>query len=71
MKTRLEKHKVCDQCFAISIISNDCVCSYGKYKTIELEFDVCDCCGNLISDGNPANTKFNEDQIKNHNEKTN
>lgn len=66
MKTRLEKHKVCDECYSIGIVDNNCRCTYGKYKTIELEFEVCDCCGHLIRDGIPADTKFNEEQIKNH-----
>ena len=66
MKTRLEKHKVCDQCYAVGLLYNDCVCSYGKYKTIELEFEVCECCGNLVDDGNPADTPFNEEQFKKH-----
>lgn len=67
MKTRLEKFKVCDQCYCVGMIHGDCVCSYDKYKTIELEFEVCKCCGHLIDDGNPADTPFNEEQIKNHN----
>lgn len=66
MKTRLEKHEVCDQCHAVGILYNDCICSYGKYKTIELEFEVCECCGNLVDDGNPADTPFNDEQFKKH-----
>jgi len=64
MKTKLEKYNVCDQCFAVGIINNDCMCSYGKYTTIELEFEVCECCGNLIDDGNPADTEFNNKQFE-------
>lgn len=64
MKTRLEKHKVCADCFSVGITYNDCVCTYQRnYKTIELEFEVCDCCGHLLSDGQPAETQFNEQQI--------
>jgi len=63
MKTRLEKHRVCNRCYAVGILDNDCVCSYGKYETIELEFEVCECCGNLIDDGNPADTPFNKEQL--------
>lgn len=66
MKTRLEKFKVCDQCYCVGMKYGDCVCSYDKYKTIELEFEVCECCGHLIDDGNPADTPFNDEQIKNH-----
>lgn len=68
MKTKLERFKVCDQCYGVGTIYDGCVCSYDKYKTIELEFEVCKCCGNLIDDGNPADTLFNEEQIKNHKE---
>ncbi len=63
MKTRLEKFRVCDCCLAVIIINNDCICTYGKYTTIELEFEVCCCCGNLINDGNPADTEFNTAQL--------
>ena len=66
MKTKLEKFSVCDQCFAVSIIVPYCVCTYDKFKTIELEFEVCNCCGNLIQDGLPADTPFNDKQIKKH-----
>jgi len=34
-----------------------------KFNSIELEFEVCECCGNLISDGNPADTTFNDEQL--------
>jgi len=66
MKTIFKKFKVCDQCYCVGMIYGDCVCSYDKYKTIELEFEVCKCCGHLIDDGNPADTPFNHEQIKNH-----
>ena len=69
MKTRLEKYRVCDQCNAVGILNNDCICSHGKYKTIELEFEVCECCGNLVDDGNPADTPFNNEQFKKHESK--
>lgn len=68
MSTRLEKFKVCDECYCVNIIHTDCICSYSKYKTIELEFEVCTCCGQLIDDGTPADTEFNTEQIKKHNE---
>ena len=67
---KLEKFIVCDQCHCVGIIHTDCVCSYGEYKTIELEFEVCECCGNLIDDGCPAETPFNDVQIANHNMNT-
>ena len=64
MKTRLEKFKVCVDCLSVGTTYNDCVCTYGNYKTVELEFEVCDCCGHLVSDGNPAKTSFNDEKIK-------
>jgi len=63
--TRLQKFNVCDQCFCLGTVHMDCVCAYDKYKTIELEFEVCECCGHLIDDGTPADTPFNEEQLKN------
>jgi hypothetical protein len=66
MKTKLEKFKVCDQCFCVGIQDTNCVCAYDKYKTIELEFEVCECCGHLIDDGTPADTPFNTEQFKKH-----
>ena len=64
MKTKLEKHRVCKDCLCVGIMHTDCKCSYGKYEVIELEFEVCECCGNLISDGDPADTEFNKAQFK-------
>ena len=63
-KTKLEKIEVCDQCYSLGITDNNCVCSYGHYKVIELEFEVCNCCGHLINDGLPADTPFNEKQLE-------
>lgn len=65
MKYRLEKHIVCAHCFGVGSIYPDCVCCYQNgYKTIELEFEVCPCCNNLVSDGTPADTEFNKNQIE-------
>jgi len=62
---RLEKHTVCASCFSIGITDKDCVCTYSNvYPTIELEFEVCDSCGRIINDSNPADTPFNEEQFK-------
>ena len=61
--THLEKFEVCENCHCVGIRHLDCVCSYDKYRTIELEFEVCNCCGNLIEDGSPADTEFNKDQL--------
>jgi hypothetical protein len=57
---------VCDQCYCVGITYVDCICIYGKYKKIELEFEVCECCGHLVNDGKPADTEFNKTQFKNY-----
>lgn len=62
--TRLEKHSVCTDCLAVGVTDPNCICTYGKYERIELEYEVCNCCGNLIDDGNPADTEFNKEQFK-------
>ena len=64
-KTRLEKFDVCKDCYSIGILHADCICAYSNYKTIELEFEVCNCCNNPIEDGNPADTEFNRKQLEN------
>ncbi len=69
MKTKLEKHRVCDRCLCVGIEDPNCQCAYGKYQTIELEFEVCGCCGALVSDGQPAHTEFNIKQLENLNKK--
>ena len=61
--THLEKHKVCDRCLSVDISDPDCMCCIGKYDTIELEFEVCNCCGNIVNDGRPAETEFNTKQL--------
>lgn len=60
----LEKHKVCDKCYAVGITDSDCVCVHGKPNMIELEFKCCTCCGTLTSDGYPAETEFNSKQLR-------
>lgn len=65
MKIRLEKRMVCIQCQSVGIIYNDCICTYSNdYDTIELEFEVCNCCGHLINDGYSADTEFNRLQLE-------
>jgi hypothetical protein len=62
---RLEKHEVCVDCYSIGISHIDCICGYqNNYPTIELEFEVCGCCGNVVEDGSPAETQFNWEQFK-------
>ncbi len=71
MKTILQKFKVCTSCLSVNITDNDCICMYQKdYPTIELEFEVCECCGHLIEDGSPADTSFNDQQFTKLNEKS-
>ena len=61
----LTKFTVCADCTSVGITNNNCICSYSKdYPTIELEFEVCECCGHLLRDGDPAHTLFNEEQYK-------
>ena len=67
MKTHLQKIKVCDRCFSDTIVDPNCQCCIGKYKLIELEFYVCNCCGTTI-DNQPADTEFNRKQISQKNE---
>ena len=62
---KLEKFRVCQECLSVSIIDPNCVCAYSKYKIIELEFEVCACCGNVVNDGEPADTEFNKRVLKN------
>lgn len=72
MKTKLEKHEVCVNCFSVGISYSDCRCTYqNNYPTIELEFEVCKCCGNLVQDGSPADTEFNKKQFKEYEQKQN
>lgn len=61
----LQKFKVCTSCYSVGITYNDCICTYeNNYPVIELEFEVCGCCGNLVSDGEPADTEFNTSQYQ-------
>lgn len=64
-ETRIEKFRVCDQCYCVGIQDSNCRCAYGKYQTVELEFEVCGCCGDVLTDGQPADTEFNTKQLKN------
>lgn len=63
---KIEKHVVCTSCWSVSATDPNCICYYSNnYPTIELEFEFCGCCNNLVSDGNPANTEFNIKQLEN------
>ncbi len=61
---KLVKHKVCTSCFSIGITDNDCICTYQRnYPIIELEFEQCECCGN-VNDNYPPESEFNTLQLK-------
>jgi len=63
-KTRLEKFRVCTDCYNVNISDPNCICCHSnEYETIELEFEVCNCCNNIIQDGSPADTSFNKEQL--------
>jgi len=65
MKTKLEKHTVCVICQSVGNTDPRCICCYeNRWESIELDFEACECCGNLIDDGNPADTEFNKEQLK-------
>lgn len=66
MKTRIERKDVCDSCYCSGHPGYDCICTYDKYTTIKLDFEVCDCCGRG-DDGQPADTEFNQQQFKSQN----
>ena len=61
---KLEIFKVCKQCLSPGITYPDCICCYTNgYPTIELEFEICECCGNIHE--TPAYTEFNKKQFEN------
>lgn len=65
MRTNLEKHHVCVICWSVNITDTNCICAHSSnYPTVELEFEVCGCCGSIISDGQPEDTEFNKSQLK-------
>lgn len=63
MNKQLVKIVVCASCLSPEITDSKCICIYSKsYKTIELEFEKCNCCSR--TDSQPAETQFNEEQYK-------
>lgn len=60
-KTRLQKFHVCADCYSLNC---GCSGSHICYQRIELEFEVCNCCNNIVEDGDPADTEFNREQLK-------
>lgn len=62
--TSIKKFVVCAACHGIGVPEPECICTYQNgYPTIELEFEVCDCCGHPVSDGTAADTPFNDEQF--------
>ena len=62
----VERHTVCKICYSVGISHPDCDCCHmNNYPTIELEFEVCNTCGNLVDDGHPVENEFNKEQQKN------
>lgn len=58
----LEKIEVCAECLSPGIIYKDCICTYQRgYRTIELEFERCECCKQ--QGDSHANTEFNRKQL--------
>lgn len=66
MKTKLVRERVCVNCLSVEITDPNCVCTYDKnFEDVELEFEVCACCNKVLSDGAPADTEFNKEQLSN------
>lgn len=63
--TILKKINVCKYCFSDGITDLNCKCVNSRVNTVLLEFEFCKCCNNIISDGYPAETNFNKNQLKN------
>lgn len=62
MKNKIEKFKVCKDCLSIGITDSNCVCTYQNgYKTVELEFEICGCCGEVSFE--PIDNFFNYQQL--------
>ena len=61
---KLERIKVCKKCLSPGITDPDCICCYTNgFPTIELEFEICECCDRM--DDEPADTEFNNKQLQN------
>ena len=60
-----KKIKVCKRCLSQGVMDADCICMYtSNYPTIELEFNFCECCGQILNDGDPDETEFNIGQFE-------
>lgn len=63
MSKKLIKINVCIDCLSPNIVDPDCRCVYENfYKHIELEFEECECCGNVAD--SYADTEFNSEQLE-------
>lgn len=61
-----DKYEVCADCHSAEIIYSECVCVTEKrYPTIELEFDICRCCGHTST--LPNDSEFNDQQYEDNN----
>lgn len=59
---KVERIDVCKVCLSASIVDVDCVCvTHSKYETVTIEFEVCECCGQMKDE--PADTEFNKKQL--------
>lgn len=57
------KIKVCASCLSTDIVDKNCICVWEKkYPTVELEFEQCDCCGNVSQF--PIDNEFNYKQLR-------
>jgi len=63
----LKKYEVCASCKSIEKVNSNCICNVVKiYPTIELEFEVCRCCGNPITPSKFAKTDNNLQAINDY-----
>ena len=54
---KIEKFEVCEDCWD-NDHTGQCNCFHGRYKTITLEFEVCECCDRRMDE--IADTEFNK-----------
>jgi hypothetical protein len=56
--------KVCESCLSPDIVDTDCSCCTSNfYKTVVLEFEECECCGQLKG-GYLKDSEFNINELK-------
>lgn len=61
----LKRFNVCTECKArVRAVDSNCICNFSSlFDTIELEFEVCECCGKEVTPEQYADTEFNKAQI--------